>query len=72
MEKQYSYLLKIVTDHKPTEDEMMELVEGINYTIDNTSLSLDYIGENDGGCGICSCCDDCCDGQHEDGENCDD
>lgn len=69
MEKQYSYLLKIVTDHKPTEDEMMELAEEISYTIDNTSLSIDYIGENDGcRCGICGCCDSQC----EEGEDCND
>ena len=69
MEKQYSYLLKIVTDHKPTEDDIMELVEEISYTIDNTSLSIDYIEENDGsGCGICGCCD----GQCEEGEDCND
>ena len=48
---------------------MMELAEEISYTIDNTSLSIDYIGENDeSGCRICGCCD----GQCEEGEDYDD
>ena len=75
MEKQYSYLLTIVTDHKPTEDEMMEVVEKINYAVDNVSLSISFIGEisedehiEGHSCG----CDSCYNNQHKEGDTCND